>query len=211
MSTTHNMEYLPLFLLLLLPCPTLALFCSQCQEITVDGEYYDEGPRDCLNPAPVECSPGEDRCISAGVTFKLMDNQTSSTIDFGIKYCGNRHVTCEQIEREMKDGVDYGTMNGFTCHIGTKCEADLCNRLVPVVRPDSWNTVTKPGSSTTAMPDNGDAEYAVNEAEVDEVEIDIEINEADLEGNDQAVRSGLSRDFTQSGLVFLILCGLVLH
>jgi len=209
MSTTHYMEYLLPLILLLLPTPTLSLYCSQCQEITVDGQYYDDGPRDCLNPTPVLCSPGEDRCISAGVTFQLLGEQ-SSTIDFGIKYCGNRHVTCEQIEEEMKEGVDYGTMDGFTCHIGTKCEADLCNRLVPVVRPESYYTLTTPGSSSTSFTeDNNNVEY---ELELNEVEVDIEVarKSDNVEGNEQAVKSGQSKDFTQSSMISLILCGLIL-
>ncbi|KAL5257809.1 hypothetical protein ACHWQZ_G012669 [Mnemiopsis leidyi] len=215
-QATHSL--LPLLLLILLTPPALSLMCSQCQEITINGQYYDEGPRDCLDPTPVECSPGEDRCVSAGVTFQLLNEEdTSSTVDFGIKYCGNRDVTCQQIEQEMLDSMDYGTMAGFQCHIGTKCEADLCNQLVPVVRPETWSTSTGQGS-TTRTPTPQDVvyqegvEYAVNEVETvnDEIDNIVLINEAeaDLEGNDQAITSGQSKYFSQSGL--LILCGLLL-
>ena len=215
MSSTNYMSYLPILLLLLLPSPIRSLMCSQCQEITVNGVYYDEEPRDCLDPDPIECSPGEDRCISAGVTFQLIADGASSTIDFGIKYCGNREVSCEQIEGEMRETVDYGVMNGFQCHIGTKCEADECNRLVPLVLPESWNTVTKPGFSTTNEPQSNEPEeYAVNEVEVDTmVEIvDINETEVELEGNDQAVTaSGQSKNFLQSSILVLsFLCGVIL-
>ena len=132
-------------------------------------------------------------------------------------------MTCQQIEQEMKEGMDYGTMAGFQCHIGTKCEADLCNQLVPVVRPETWSTSIGPGSTTRtpAVQEvdyagdteyTGEVEYAVNEVEVVSNEIDniVMINEAeaDLEGNDQAITSGQSKFFSQSGL--LILCGLLL-
>jgi hypothetical protein len=212
MSATKYIQYLfPLLLLLLLPAPSLSLTCSKCQEITVDGNYYDKGPRDCLFPSSDKCTEGQDRCISAGITFQLITKDQASTVDFGLKYCGNREVTCLTIQKEMKEAVDYGEMDNFQCHIGTKCEADLCNQLVPIVKPDPWTTSTKPGQATTSTPTTedpgGKGVYVLNEAEVD---IEIEIKN-DVEGNDQAQKSGQSKNFSQSSLVCLFLCGLLLQ
>jgi hypothetical protein len=130
------MQYLlPILLLLLLPTPSQSLICSKCQVISLDGNYYDEGPRDCLFPSSDECTEGQDRCVSAGITFQLITGGQTSNVGFGVKYCGNSEVTCLTIQKEMKEAVDYGETDNFQCHIGTKCETNLCNRLVPIPEP----------------------------------------------------------------------------
>ena len=59
------------------------------------------------------------------------------------KYCGKSDVTCAGMKRGVREGVDYGRINHFSCFIGTKCEEDLCNRFVPgrreVAAMKEWN------------------------------------------------------------------------
>ena len=135
-------------LLSLLPALAASLQCSQCQELTVDGHYYSSEPRACSLPQNVTCGPAEDACISAGVRFLVSSGpgQGTARVEFSLKYCGQRTVSCEQIEKEMTRGVDYGNLTQFDCFIGTKCGADLCNRWIPGRIP-SFTTPYLPSST----------------------------------------------------------------
>lgn len=52
----------------------LSLKCSQCHEMTVNGQYYGDGPRDCLSPSLILCEENEDSCVSAEISFDLKSN-----------------------------------------------------------------------------------------------------------------------------------------
>lgn len=199
-------------LLLLLPSLASSLQCYQCREVFVDGFYYDNEPRACEVPTLDTCEDMKDICLSAAVSFTLDTGESLATIELLFKYCDYQNSTCDVIEQNMLEGVDFGEMDNYKCQIGTHCDTDGCNDKPVVSVVDQENMISEPALTTSNSPSDIE-EYVVVIDEVDNsvethLEVDVEINEVDMEGNEQAQTSGQSKNFRVSAVLSVIACGI---
>ena len=126
---------------------------------------------------------------------------------FRFKNCDYSNSTCEQIGQDFHQGVDFGDMHDFQCHIESHCLGNQCNDGAVATLDNkqegqgNGNSVSEAAFATTNTHSPSEVEYVV------EVEIS---NEVELEGNEQAQTSAGQSHLISVTMVMVnsvIVCG----